>query len=62
MVEDGYAVLSEDYTKCYYEEKLEKYLESDCLQPAVINGKLTNDFSLNTNLFESDLPQCIEVN
>merc|ERR1712227_505429 len=30
LVEDGYEVLSEDYTKCYYEDKMANHLESDC--------------------------------
>ena len=60
-VEDGYEILSEDYTKCYYEDKMANHLESDCTTPAVINGQVTDDFSLTTMLFESDFPQCTEV-
>ena len=58
---DGYTVSKEDYTKCYYREKLSKYLSSSCRQSAVIDGKITNDHSLETVLFESDFPQCSET-
>jgi len=61
LVDEGYEVLSDDYTKCYYEDKMANHLESDCLESAVINGQVTEDFSLMTVLFESDFPQCIEV-
>ena len=46
--------------KCYYENKLSKYLDRKCNSPAVIDGKLTDDYSLQTVLFESDFPECIE--
>ena len=46
--------------KCYYENKLSKYVDRSCKNPAVINGKLTGDYSLQTVLFESDFPECIE--
>merc|ERR1712176_921202 len=48
-------------TRCYYEDKMAKHLDSDCLEPAVINGQITTDYSLQTILFESDFPQCIEL-
>ena len=47
-------------SKCYYEDKLVKYLENDCSNPAVIGGQITSDYSLKTVLFESDFPECIE--
>ena len=50
MVEDGYEVLAEDYTRCYYEDKMKQYLDNNCLEPAVINRKITSDYSLNTIL------------
>ena len=46
--------------KCYYENKLSKYLDRKCSNPAVIDGELTNDYSIQTVLFESDFPECIE--
>ena len=58
---DGYTVLKEDHTKCYYRDKLSKYLSSSCRQSAVIDGKITNDYSLETVLFESDFPECSET-
>lgn len=51
---------SEDYTRCFYEDKLEKYLDSECLESAVIDGKLSSDSSLTTVLFESQFPFCHE--
>ena len=45
--------------KCYYMDKMEKYLDMECNDFAVINGKITNDNSLKTVLFESDFPNCI---
>ena len=48
------------FFKCYYEDKLLKYLENDCSYPAVVDGQITTDYSLKTVLFESDFPQCIE--
>merc|ERR1712003_553945 len=62
MVDDGYEVLNEDYTRCYYEDKMANHLESNCLEPAVVNGQITSDYSMATNLFDSDFPQCIEFN
>ena len=61
LVDEGYEVLTDDYTKCYYEDKMANHLESDCTESAVINGQVTEDFSLMTVLFESDFPQCVEV-
>ena len=58
---DGYTVLKEDHTKCYYRDKLSKYLSSSCRQSAVIDGKITSDYSLETVLFESDFPECSET-
>ena len=46
--------------KCYYENKLSKYLDRKCNNPAVIDGKLTDDYSIQTVLFGSDFPECIE--
>ena len=54
------SIESEDYTRCYYEDKLEKYLNSECLESAVIDGELTNDSSLSTILFNSQFPVCHE--
>lgn len=45
--------------KCYYLDKMEKYLDMECNDSAVINGKITNDNLLKTVLFESDFPNCI---
>ena len=45
--------------KCYYLDKMEKYLDMECNEFAVINGKISNDKSLKTVLFESDFPNCI---
>ena len=45
--------------KCYYLDKMEKYLDMECNDYAVINGKISNDKSLKTVLFESDFPNCI---
>ena len=45
--------------KCYYLDKMEKYLDMECNDFAVINGKISNDMSLKTVLFESDFPNCI---
>ena len=45
--------------KCYYLDKMEKHLDTECNDFAVINGKITNDNSLKTVLFESDFPNCI---
>ena len=61
LTESGYEILKEDYTKCYYKDKLEKHLESSCRYSAVIDGKLTSDNTLTTVLFDSDFPQCIEL-
>jgi len=38
---------------------MEKYLDMECNEFAVINGKISNDKSLKTVLFESDFPNCI---
>ena len=61
LTNDGYTILDEDYTKCYYNDKLSKHLSSSCRHSAVIDGEITNDFSLATVLFESDFPVCIET-
>ena len=45
--------------KCYYLDKMEKYLDMECNDSAIINGKITNDNLLKTVLFESDFPNCI---
>ena len=46
-------------SKCYYLDKMEKHLDTECNDFAVVNGKITNDNSLKTVLFESDFPNCI---
>ena len=45
--------------ECYYLDKMEKYLDMECNDSAIINGKITNDKLLKTVLFESDFPNCI---
>ena len=45
-----------------YQDKLQKHLNSKCKQSAVINGEITSDNQLTTVLFESDFPECIELN
>ena len=45
--------------KCYYLDKMEKYLDMECNDSAIINGKITNNKLLKTVLFESDFPNCI---
>jgi len=61
LTDDGYTILDKDYTKCYYNDKLSKHLSSRCRHSAVIDGAITNDFSLATVLFEADFPVCIET-
>ena len=50
----------EDYTKCFYESKLWKYMHTSCAQKAVINGVEIRDTSIETILFDSDFPECDE--
>ena len=37
MTNEGYTILDEDYTKCYYNDKLSKHLSSSCRHSAVID-------------------------
>jgi len=58
---DGYRVYDDDMTQCYYESKLDKYIESICNKPAIVNGSETTDYSLEAVLFFSDSAICNEA-
>ena len=47
--------------KCFYRSKLAEFMDGQCKQPAVIDGELTDDFSVASVLFSSDFAECSQT-